>query len=60
MVRYWANFAYRGDPNGRNLPHWQRFRTSADVLGLDLGPGGIRPVDVAEASNCAFWESLSG
>jgi para-nitrobenzyl esterase len=59
MVRYWTNFARHGTPNGRDVPHWQRFRSADDVLALGLGPGGIRPVDVAEASNCAFWESLN-
>lgn len=58
MVRYWTNFAHHGDPNGPGLPRWERFRSSDDVLALGLGPGGIRPVDIAEASDCAFWESL--
>jgi FtsX-like permease family len=36
MVRYWTNFAHDGDPNGPDLPRWQRFRSSADVLALGL------------------------
>lgn len=58
MVRYWTNFARHANPNGPNLPRWQRFHTADDVLALGLGPAGIRPIDIAEASNCAFWKSL--
>ncbi|HEU5475589.1 MAG TPA: carboxylesterase family protein [Actinophytocola sp.] len=60
MIGYWANFAHRGNPNGPGLPDWPRFRTAADVLTLDLGPGGVRPVDIGAASNCAMWESMGG
>ena len=61
MVRYWTNFARSGNPNGRGSPHWPRFHSAADVLALALPEqGGIRPVDIKEASNCAFWESISG
>ena len=59
MVRYWTTFARTGNPNGRATPHWPRFRDAGDVLSLDLGRGGIRPTDVAWASNCEFWASLS-
>ncbi|HEU5473621.1 MAG TPA: carboxylesterase family protein [Actinophytocola sp.] len=58
MVKYWTNFAHHANPNGPHLPQWPRFRSSDDVLALGLGPAGIRPIDIAEASNCAFWESL--
>ena len=58
MVRYWTNFARTGDPNGRDVPAWHRFRSSDDVLALGLGPNGIRPSDPAKASNCDFWASL--
>jgi para-nitrobenzyl esterase len=61
MVRYWTTFAATGDPNGRDLPTWHRYRDGGDVQGLDLASaGGVGPVDVAVESNCAFWASLPG
>ncbi len=37
---------------------WPRFRSPAGVLSLAPGPRGIRTVNPAKASNCAFWASL--
>ncbi|MPZ86205.1 MAG: carboxylesterase family protein [Actinophytocola sp.] len=53
MVRYWTTFAHDGRPAG-----WPRFRDADDVL--SLSPDRIRPVDIAEQSNCAFWSELTG
>jgi para-nitrobenzyl esterase len=58
MVRYWTNFAKHGNPNGDGTPFWPRFRSSADVLSLDIGQDAIHPVDIAKTSNCDFWASL--
>ncbi|GGU92852.1 carboxylic ester hydrolase [Actinomadura cremea] len=58
MVGYWTSFARDGRPRAHGATHWPRFRGSGDVLSLAPGRGGIRTVDTAEASNCAFWESL--
>jgi para-nitrobenzyl esterase len=58
MVRYWTNFAHHGNPNGPGVPAWHRFRSADDVLALGIGPGGVRPVDIARASNCDFWGSV--
>ncbi|HEU5110542.1 MAG TPA: carboxylesterase family protein [Micromonosporaceae bacterium] len=55
MVRYWANFARTGNPNGARLPAWHRFRSAERVQSLGLGPAGIHPADIAGPSNCDFW-----
>jgi para-nitrobenzyl esterase len=61
MLRYWANFAAHGDPNGEDLPAWHRFHGAADVQGLDLTQaGGARPFDLAAESHCSFWKNVLG
>ncbi|TYP90342.1 carboxylesterase/lipase family protein [Blastococcus xanthinilyticus] len=60
MVRYWTNFAAHGNPNGRDVPTWIRYRAPKDVQGLDIASdGGIGPVDVAAEANCEFWATLA-
>ncbi|MGY2085875.1 carboxylesterase/lipase family protein [Blastococcus sp. SYSU DS0539] len=60
MVRYWTNFAAHGNPNGRDVPTWTRYRAPADVQGLDIASdGGIGPVDVAAEAKCGFWSTLN-
>ncbi|MCP2357226.1 para-nitrobenzyl esterase [Nonomuraea thailandensis] len=55
MVSFWTSFAATGRPRAAG---WPRFRSPGDVLSLAPGPGGIRTVNPAVDSNCAFWESL--
>lgn len=41
MLNYWANFAKTGNPNGDNLPVWNKYSNSADSvmeLGANVGP----------------------
>jgi para-nitrobenzyl esterase len=60
MVRYWTNFAATGNPNGRGVPTWHRYRAPANVQGLDIASdGGIGPVDVAAEAQCGFWDTLA-
>ncbi len=58
MIRYWANFARSGDPNGEDLPPWRPFASSEPVpYVLSLAPGaeGVRPVDYAAEHALDFW-----
>lgn len=61
MIRYWANFARTGDPNGADLPPWRPFdhaQPVPHVQSLAPGPDGIRPVDYAAEHQLDFWSSL--
>jgi para-nitrobenzyl esterase len=54
MNRYWANFARSGDPNGAELPTWQRF-SAADPHVQSLHPDRIGPADFATDHRLDFW-----
>jgi para-nitrobenzyl esterase len=61
MIRYWANFARFGDPNGAELPTWHPFdRTelAPNVLSLAPGADGIKPLDYAAEHALDFWSGL--
>jgi para-nitrobenzyl esterase len=50
MMRYWVNFATRGDPNADGLPLWPLFsETRVDVLGIG---DTIRAIRHPEAELC--------
>jgi para-nitrobenzyl esterase len=61
MIRYWANFALRGDPNGADLRPWHPFdhaQPVPHVQSLAPEPEGIKPVDYAAEYKIDFWSSL--
>lgn len=39
LADYWANFARKGDPNGRGLPSWPRYEAATDRL-MSVTPQG--------------------
>jgi para-nitrobenzyl esterase len=61
LMRYWANFARTGDPNGPDLPPWHPFdeaRPVPHVQSLAPRPDGVRPVDYAAEHQLDFWSNL--
>lgn len=53
MIRYWANFAHDGDPNGEGLPRWPAFADGRHVQ--SLAPGAITGVDYRAEHRLDFW-----
>jgi carboxylesterase type B len=45
MLRYWANFARSGDPNGADLPAWPQSLDSAVFMELGDGWAPMAPLD---------------
>lgn len=56
MARYWAQFAYTGDPNGHGAPPWPRFGSGQHVQSLQ--PGKTEPADLTQEHQCGFWQTI--
>jgi len=57
MIDYWSSFARTGVPGAADAPAWPAF-TGLDGPTLQLRPGSISTVDLAERHHCSFWASL--
>ncbi|MET0332944.1 MAG: carboxylesterase family protein [Rhizobacter sp.] len=61
MIKYWANFAKNGDPNGTGVPTWAAYTQGNDSYqGLDIGTNGVAPlaVNFSTAHNCTAWNGM--
>lgn len=52
MMKYWANFARNGNPNGQGLPHWPVLDHEELYLQLDIEPTVGRAL---KAPRLKFW-----
>ncbi|XP_012516028.1 PREDICTED: cocaine esterase [Propithecus coquereli] len=55
MMKYWANFARNGDPNGEGLPHWPKLDQEEQYLQLDIRPAVGRAL---KAHRFQFWTEI--
>lgn len=58
MVRYWANFAKNGNPNGTGVPTWAAYTQASDSYqGLDIASnGGVAALGTFAADHrCTVW-----
>ncbi|CAH0349266.1 carboxylesterase/lipase family protein [Aquabacterium sp. CECT 9606] len=60
MVKYWANFAAKGDPNGSGLPHWSRFNKLGTPV-QNLAPGAVTTMGLGQFERdhqCGVWATV--
>jgi para-nitrobenzyl esterase len=58
MIRYWTNFAWNGDPNGKDSPQWAKIGADgAPVQSLNT-PAPASVTDFRASHKCDFWRKL--
>jgi para-nitrobenzyl esterase len=58
MVRYWTNFARRGDPNGRGVPAWTRIGSGQAAIQSLAQQQPAPSFAFAVDHKCAFWTPI--
>ncbi|KAM4012286.1 fatty acyl-CoA hydrolase precursor, medium chain-like [Anomaloglossus baeobatrachus] len=52
VMKYWANFARSGDPNGPGLAHWPQYDVEEDYMEINLRPSAAQQL---KAGKYDFW-----
>ncbi len=58
MVKYWTNFAWNGNPNGRSVPTWPRWTAANENTQLLNTPEIVTAKDSGIDRKCEFWDAL--
>ncbi|KAM9069955.1 liver carboxylesterase 1 [Sarcophilus harrisii] len=55
VMKYWANFAKNGNPNGEGLPNWPVYNQNEDYLQINITPKAAKKLKEKEVK---FWTKL--